>query len=287
MYTHTHLSVLRDVPRYMCAPLYLPTCLGTTTSSLARPSISYRCSTSSHPTGCCNATQAGKRGSLPTSGGSSRRAIAYTPFTHPYTLLHPLTRLHTPLHIRTHPYTFVRPLTHAHRCSTSTGRCACCSRGPTRHPVTRRPRYLSRCPRGAPAPTRASPTCTARAATRRRSGASRRSWRRRTAGRRRLPQALLLGRPKRKRRLRLVSSRADLFLCEIAARAVATPACTPGQGVHGAAQVQGAARPRDCESGGDEEGESSLYLFAYDDRKSRTPHATQSTPVSHTVSIII
>ena len=97
MYTHTHLSVLRDVPRYMCAPLYLPTCLGTTTSSLARPSISYRCSTSSHPTGCCNATQAGKRGSLPTSGGSSRRAIAYTPS-------HPLTHPYTPLHIRTSPH---------------------------------------------------------------------------------------------------------------------------------------------------------------------------------------
>ena len=201
--------------------------------------------------------------------------------------LHAFTPPYTPLHIRTHPYTSVRPLTHAHRCSTSTGRCACCSRGPTRHQVTRRPRYLSRCPRGAPAPTRASPTCTARAATRRRSGASRRSWRRRTAGRRRLPQVLLLDRPKRKRRLRLVSSRTDLFSCEIAARGVATPACTPGQGVHGAAQVQGAARPRDCESGGDGEGESSLYLFAYDDRKSRTPHATQSTPVSHTVSIII
>ena len=55
-----------------------------------------------------------------------------------------------------------------------------------------------------------------------------------------LSQALLLGRPKRKRRLRLFSSRADLFSCEIAARAVATPACTPGQGVHGAASA------RDC-----------------------------------------
>ena len=176
--------------------LYLSNCLGTMTSSLVRPSTSYRCSTSSHPTGCCNATRAGKRGSLPTSGGSSRRVIAYTPFTQPYTLLHPPTRPHIPLNALTPPY----------RCSTSTGRCACCLRGPTRHPATRHPRYLSRCPRGAPAPTRASPTRTARAATRRRSGASRRSWRRRTAGRCRLPQALLRGCPQQKRRLRLVST---------------------------------------------------------------------------------
>ena len=84
--------------------LYLSNCLGTMTSSLVRPSTSYRCSTSSHPTGCCNATRAGKRGSLPTSGGSSRRAIAYTPFTQPYTLLHPLTRPHIPLHTRTSPH---------------------------------------------------------------------------------------------------------------------------------------------------------------------------------------
>ena len=151
MYTHTHLSVLRDVPRYMhmhkytytykykyksqvtstststststrqvmhmCAPLYLPTCLGTTTSSLARPSISYRCSTSSHPTGCCNATQAGKRGSLPTSGGSSRRAIAYTPFTHPNTFLHPLTPPYTPSHPLTHPYTPLHIRTSPHALS--------------------------------------------------------------------------------------------------------------------------------------------------------------------------
>jgi hypothetical protein len=199
-----HVSVLRDVSRYTYAPLDLPTCLGTTTLSLARPSISYRCSTSSHRTGCSNATRAGKRGSLPTSGGSSRRAIAsthpYTPLhtpTHSYTLIPPLTRPYVPSHT---PCTSVRPLTHPRRCSTSIGRCAYCSRGPTRRPATRRPRCLSRCPRGAPAPTRASPTPTARAVTRRRSGASRRSWRRRTAGRghglRRLPQALLRGRPK-------------------------------------------------------------------------------------------